>query len=109
MHTPVSRPDPTRSRRLPCHEERGCDEKRIDTPVPDSSVTTEWLPADEDVHLRIWLGDVVFDYAVAATAAHNVISDWSRKRWCTVEVVQDPVEDLWALPRLPCERLYLGP
>ena len=67
-----------------------------------------WFPPESDLHLRIWMAGVVFDYTVAAAAVHNLIQDWRRKRWCTLELIRDSVEDC-RLPRLPCERLFLGP
>ncbi|MFG3525096.1 hypothetical protein ACGF5S_32895 [Nocardia nova] len=68
-----------------------------------------WFPSGRDVHLRIWLSGVVFDYAVSAVAAHYLIDDWRRKRWCTIEFLRDAVEECVLLGRLPCERLFLGP
>lgn len=62
-----------------------------------------------DVHLRIRLGGMVFDYAVAAAAARNIVHDWRRKPWFTVELIPGTVEKCRLLPRLPCERLFLGP
>ncbi|MFE3262389.1 hypothetical protein ACFXPS_41040 [Nocardia sp. NPDC059091] len=73
-------------------------------------MTTEtWLSPGSDVHLRIWLGDTFFDYAATASAARNLIQDWRRKRWYTIELIRDTVEECLLLPRLPCERLFLGP
>ena len=71
--------------------------------------TDEWFPPGKHVHLRIWLGDMVFDYAATTVAARNLVDDSSRKRWYTVELIRDPVEECLLLPRLPCERLFLGP
>ncbi|WP_063047579.1 hypothetical protein [Nocardia pseudovaccinii] len=68
-----------------------------------------WFPPEGDVHLRIWLSGVVFDYTATATAVHNFIHDWGRKHWCTIELVRKTIEDLRLPPRLPCERLFLGP
>ncbi|MFD0364065.1 hypothetical protein ACFQZZ_21680 [Nocardia sp. GCM10030253] len=67
-----------------------------------------WFRSEGDVHLRIWLADVVFDYTAAAAAARNFIHDCARKHRCTIELIQDTIEDCRLLPRLPCERLYLG-
>ena len=68
-----------------------------------------WFLSGSDVHLRIWLGGMVFDYAASAVAARNLIHDWRRKRWCTIELIRDTVEECLLLRRLPCERLFLGP
>lgn len=71
--------------------------------------TDERFAPGSDVHLRIWLGGMVFDYAATAVAARNVIDDWSRKHWVTIELICDTIEEHLPLPRLPYERLFLGP
>ncbi|WP_433684647.1 hypothetical protein [Nocardia sp. CA-119907] len=68
-----------------------------------------WFAPGSDVHLRIWLGGLIFDYAATAVAVRNVIDDWSRKRWFTIELIRDTIEERLLLPRLPYERLFLGP
>ncbi|MFX0578438.1 hypothetical protein [Nocardia nepalensis] len=68
-----------------------------------------YFPPDGDVHLRIWLTGVVFDYTATAVAVRNLIDDWRRMHWCTIELIRDNIEDCRLLPRLPCERLFLGP
>ncbi|WP_454199414.1 hypothetical protein [Nocardia sp. Marseille-Q1738] len=68
-----------------------------------------WSRPVGDVHLRIWLSGVAFDYAATAAAAANLVQDWTRNRWCTIEVIRSTIEDRRLLPRLPCERLFLGP
>ncbi|MGY1961784.1 hypothetical protein [Nocardia gipuzkoensis] len=68
-----------------------------------------WFALGNDVHLRIWLGGMVFDYAATSIAARNVIHDWRRKPWFTIELNCDTIEERRLLPRLPCERLFLGP
>ncbi|WP_330252746.1 hypothetical protein OG874_42995 [Nocardia sp. NBC_00565] len=68
-----------------------------------------WLPPEGDLHLRIWVSGVVFDYAAAAAAVRNLIHDWRRKHWYTIELIRESIEDCQLLPRLPCERLFLGP
>ncbi|MFF3570098.1 hypothetical protein [Nocardia jiangxiensis] len=68
-----------------------------------------WFPPGDDVHLRIWLGGTIFDYTVNAVAARNLIDDWSRMRWCTIEFMRHTTEERRLLERLPCERLFLGP
>ncbi|WP_433683075.1 hypothetical protein [Nocardia sp. CA-119907] len=67
-----------------------------------------WFPTEGDLHLRIWMAGVVFDYAATAAAVRNLIHDWRRKHWCTIELIRETVEDGRLLPRLPCERLFLG-
>lgn len=68
-----------------------------------------WWRPGRDVHLRIWLGGMVFNYAASTEAARSVIHDWGRKRWFTIELIRDAVEGCRLLPRLPYERLFLGP
>ncbi|MEU5764105.1 hypothetical protein [Nocardia sp. NPDC047648] len=73
-------------------------------------MTTEgWFPSAGDVHLRIWLANDAFDYTATATAVQNLIGDWIRRHWCTIELIHDPMAACRSLPRLPCERLFLGP
>ncbi|MFE2998626.1 hypothetical protein ACFXG4_26935 [Nocardia sp. NPDC059246] len=69
----------------------------------------ELFPPEGDVHLRIWLSGVVFDYTATAAAVRNFIHDWKRKHWCTIELIRDTDEDCWSRQRLPYERLFLGP
>ncbi|MBF6222613.1 hypothetical protein IU479_31455 [Nocardia abscessus] len=71
--------------------------------------TDRWFPPLGEVHIRIWLAGQSFDYTVAATAVHNLIEDWTQKHWCTIELIRDSIEVRGPLPRLPCERLFLGP
>ncbi|MGW5106169.1 hypothetical protein [Nocardia sp. NPDC004123] len=68
-----------------------------------------WFSPGGDVHLRIWLGGVALDYAATAVAARNLIHDWRRKHWCTIELTRSTVEECRLLPRIPNERLFLGP
>ncbi|MGW5110625.1 hypothetical protein [Nocardia sp. NPDC004123] len=68
-----------------------------------------WFPPEDDVHVRIWLAGMVFDYMAAAPAVRNLIDDWRQQHWCTVELIRDTIDDCRLLPRLPCERLFLGP
>ncbi|MFJ9370480.1 hypothetical protein ACIRRA_39495 [Nocardia sp. NPDC101769] len=73
-------------------------------------MTTErWFLPEGDVHVRIWLAGVVFDYTVTAAAVRNLIHDWRKKHWFTIEFIRDAIDDHRLLPRLPCERLFLGP
>ncbi|WP_040700042.1 hypothetical protein [Nocardia vinacea] len=60
------------------------------------------------MHLRIWLAGVVFDYMASTAAVRNLVNDWRRKHWHTIELILDATEDCRLLPRLPCERLFLG-
>ncbi|WP_063042137.1 hypothetical protein [Nocardia pseudovaccinii] len=69
----------------------------------------QWCPAEGDVHLRIWLSDGFFDYVASARAVRNLIHDWNRRNWYTIELVRDITDDVRQLPRLPGERLFLGP
>ncbi|PPJ12107.1 hypothetical protein C5E51_07295 [Nocardia nova] len=61
------------------------------------------------MHLRIWLADVALDYTATAEAARNIIMDWARRHWCTIELILNTVERCEPMRRLPCERLFLGP
>ncbi|MGY4098770.1 hypothetical protein ACW2Q0_04275 [Nocardia sp. R16R-3T] len=72
-------------------------------------VTAEGIPLEGDVHLRIWLSNVVFDYTATAAAAHNLIHDWRRGHWYTIELIHETTDHRRLLPRLPYERLFLGP
>jgi len=68
-----------------------------------------WFSPGRDVHVRIWLGDMVFDYAATTVAACHLVHDWTRKRWCTIEfIIHGAVEERLPLRRLPYERLFLG-
>jgi hypothetical protein len=66
-------------------------------------------PFTGDVHVRVWLGGLAVDYRATVAAALNFIRDGQRKRWCAIEFIAHPTSDCPALPRLPCERLFLGP
>ncbi|MEV4155613.1 hypothetical protein AB0J48_21560 [Nocardia salmonicida] len=68
---------------------------------------TESTDPSGDVHLRIRIGDVAIDYAASIEAVRCLINDWRRRPWFTIELILDTVE-IYLLPRLPCERLYLG-
>lgn len=71
--------------------------------------TATWHWGEDDVHLRIWLGGALFDYRAKGTAARNLIGEWARRRWYSIELVRTPVQDLKLLPRMPCERLFAEP
>jgi hypothetical protein len=60
------------------------------------------------VYLRLWLRGSRFDYVVSAAALDNFLHDWMKSRWCTLEVISNPRGE-HRPPRLPCERLFLGP
>lgn len=66
------------------------------------------FPAHGDVHLRIWLGGMAFDYRAGVAAAYNLIRDCQRKRWCAIELMLHTVEECLPETRLPNERLFLG-
>ncbi|MBF6341200.1 hypothetical protein IU450_35765 [Nocardia abscessus] len=68
-----------------------------------------WFPPEGEVHVRIRLAGVVFDYTATTTAVRNLIHDWRRTHWCTIEFTRGNVEDCRPLTRLPRERLFLGP
>ncbi|MEU2091348.1 hypothetical protein [Nocardia beijingensis] len=61
-----------------------------------------------DVFVRLWVGGIAFDYVVSAAAVGNLLRDWAKSRWCTIEVVGNSSAE-HRPPRLPCERLFLGP
>ncbi|WP_280437007.1 hypothetical protein [Nocardia carnea] len=42
-------------------------------------------------------------------AASNLVDDWRRKPWFTIELIHDTIEEYRHLPRLPWERLFVGP
>ncbi|WP_054814901.1 hypothetical protein [Nocardia arizonensis] len=67
------------------------------------------FPPEDDVHIRIWLAGVVFDYAAAAAAVRALIKDLRARRWCAFELISDTAAERRLLPRLPCEQLFLGP
>lgn len=69
----------------------------------------QWSTSEGDVHLRIWLSGVAFDYMAAAAAVPHLIHDWARNPWCTIELICGTAEDRRLLPRLPHERLFLDP
>lgn len=69
----------------------------------------EWFLPEGDVHVRIFLAGLGFDYRATAAAVHNLLLDWKRARWCTIELVNDAIDNCRLLPRLPCEELFLGP
>ncbi len=72
------------------------------------SADAGWCPPEGDVHLRIWLSDVVLDYVAASNAVSNLIHDWTRRHWFTIELILNAIENCRP-PRLPCECLFLGP
>lgn len=66
------------------------------------------FPGHGDVHLRIWLGGMIFDYRATAIAVYNLINDWHRRHWCTIELILHTIEECPPKDRLPNERLFLG-
>lgn len=79
----------------------------------DSMLTTiegTWARRhDTDVHLRIWLGGLAFDYRATVEAAYNFIHDCRRRRWCAIEVILRSGENGLPKNRLPNESLFVGP
>ncbi|WP_157126225.1 hypothetical protein [Nocardia mikamii] len=71
--------------------------------------TEQWLPDGGDVHVRIWLRGMAFDYRATIAAAENLIRDWRRRRWCAIELIRSAVGRSLPEVRLPNERLFLGP
>jgi hypothetical protein len=68
-----------------------------------------WGPIDGDVRLRIWLNGIAFGYRATVTAAYQLICDWQRRPWCSIELVVREVDDRLPMTRLPNERLFSGP
>ncbi|WP_157126074.1 hypothetical protein [Nocardia mikamii] len=66
-------------------------------------------PSDSDVHLRIWLGDMAFDFRATRAAAHTFFTEWGHRRREAIELVVETLCDPRLLPRLPCERLFHDP
>ncbi|WP_227981916.1 hypothetical protein [Nocardia spumae] len=77
----------------------------VDVQATAATTVFEWFRTEDDVHLRIWLQDVAFDYAAAVPAALAFIGDWSRNPTHAIEVVL-ATPDAGPLPRLPNERLF---
>ncbi|MFF3567658.1 hypothetical protein [Nocardia jiangxiensis] len=63
----------------------------------------------EDMHVRVWVNGMAFDYRAAQGVARNLIRDWHRKRWCAIELIAHTSEGCLPETRLPNERLFLGP
>ncbi|MEW1737911.1 hypothetical protein AB0346_18330 [Nocardia beijingensis] len=59
-----------------------------------------------DVHLRIWMGDTIFDFCATPAAADRFIREWVPRRTEAIELTLRGNSDLCKLPRLPCERLF---
>ncbi|MFG3617835.1 hypothetical protein ACW9HR_05140 [Nocardia gipuzkoensis] len=64
-------------------------------------------PEEPDVHLRVLLDGVSLDFAACHTAAMRFIREWRAVR-PAADLTVIPGSTI-ALPRLPCERLYLEP
>ncbi|WP_146161156.1 hypothetical protein [Nocardia sp. MDA0666] len=77
----------------------------VDVRTAAATTVFELFRSEGDVHLRIWLQDVAFDYVATAPAALAFIDDWSRHPTHTIEVVL-ATRDRGPLPRLPNERLF---
>ncbi|NKY87597.1 hypothetical protein HGA07_18420 [Nocardia veterana] len=63
---------------------------------------------DEDVHLRIRLGGMTFDYRATVEAAYNFIHDCRRRRECVIELILRSGENGLPKDRLPNESLFVG-
>jgi len=66
-------------------------------------------PLHSDVQLRIWLGDMAFDFRATRAAALTFFTEWRQKRREAIEMVTKPLCDVSLLPRLPCEQLFHDP
>ncbi|WP_433198494.1 hypothetical protein ACQP1G_04090 [Nocardia sp. CA-107356] len=65
------------------------------------------MPGDPDVHLSIFLHGVRLDYTACMTAALVFVQQHQREHYA--DAVTIDLGDTSRYPRLPCERLYLGP
>lgn len=65
------------------------------------------LPSEPDVHLSVFLHGARFDFAACRTAALRFIEDHQARHHA--DAVYVIPGDATGLPRLPCERLFLGP
>ncbi|MGO4613277.1 hypothetical protein AB4305_16230 [Nocardia sp. 2YAB30] len=63
-------------------------------------------PEEEDVHLVVQLGDVLFHFTACVTAALLFIQDCRAQRYPKHVAVTSV--DTGSYPRLPNERLYLA-
>ncbi|MEV4130390.1 hypothetical protein [Nocardia sp. NPDC049707] len=64
-------------------------------------------PGEPDVHLSVFLHGARFDFAACLTAALIFMRDHQAQHY--VDAVTVDLGDTRGYPRLPCERLYLGP
>lgn len=68
------------------------------------------FPLKSDVHLRIWLSGVAYDFCATWVVAQRFIREWKQRRCESIEVIVHSIdEELGNLPRLPCERLFADP
>ncbi|MEU0503060.1 hypothetical protein [Nocardia sp. NPDC005998] len=58
--------------------------------------------------MRIWLGEMAFDYRAGVAAAYNLIRDCQQNHWCAIELMLNTAEEGLPETRLPNERLFLG-
>jgi hypothetical protein len=71
------------------------------------SANTSPMPDEADVHLSVFVHGVRMDFAACLTAALCFIEDHRSRHYVdAVEVIHG---DTSGIPRLPNERLYLGP
>lgn len=78
------------------------------TDLSQEKMSEPWSFDSEDMHLRIWLGDMAFDYIASSVVVANLISDWHRRPWYAIELIRIGYDNP-QLPRLPCARLFQGP
>lgn len=64
-------------------------------------------PSEPDVHLSVFLHGARFDFTACRTAALIFTRQHQREHYH--DAVSIDLADSGRYPRLPCERLYLGP
>lgn len=64
-------------------------------------------PEEPDVHLSVFLHGARFDFAACLTAALTFMREHRARHYADAVTVD--LGDTSQYPRLPCERLYLGP
>ncbi|WP_040694004.1 hypothetical protein [Nocardia vinacea] len=65
------------------------------------------LPEEPDVHLSVFLHGARFDFAACLAAALIFVREHQTQHY--IDAVTVDLCDTSGYPRLPCERLYLGP
>ncbi|WP_327118432.1 hypothetical protein OHB12_10325 [Nocardia sp. NBC_01730] len=79
---------------------------RLTAPKPNMDNPMSPQPEEEDVHLSVQLGDVLFHFTACVTAALLFIQDCRAHRYPKHVTVTSG--DTGSYPRLPNERLYLA-